>query len=107
MGYVFTDTGNTITLNWDGHIQSYVDGQYQGYLWTSGLFDPGNKASRGAGAGTNNVQVEIGPLVKPNTGPLDAGSPWVMCGVRVGGWIGPSGDCVGQIFTRYTQVIQQ
>jgi hypothetical protein len=107
MGYVFTDTGNTITINWDGNYEIYVDGIYQGYLWRSGNFDPSSKANYNAGAATNNVQVEIGPLAKPNTGPLDAGSPWVLCGVRVGGWVGPSGDCVGQLFTRLTQVVQR
>ncbi|MFP3615085.1 hypothetical protein SB778_34015, partial [Paraburkholderia sp. SIMBA_050] len=33
-GYVISDTGNVITINWDGNFNSYVDGQYQGALIT-------------------------------------------------------------------------
>jgi hypothetical protein len=107
------DTGN-LSCNgqvWagTGNGRLYANGEIYGTLWGGVLSSWLNtyKANKGGAAATNNVQIEIGPLVKPNTGPLDAGSPWVMCGVRVGGWVGPSGDCVGQLFTRYTQVIQQ
>ncbi|MET3234205.1 UNVERIFIED_ORG: hypothetical protein ABIC54_006421 [Burkholderia sp. 1263] len=37
-GYVISDTGNVITINWDGNLNSYVDGQYQGALITHSNF---------------------------------------------------------------------
>jgi hypothetical protein len=31
-GYVMSDTGNGITINWDGNLHTHVDNQYQGAL---------------------------------------------------------------------------
>jgi hypothetical protein len=63
-------------------------------------------ATRGANGSSTGIGAEIGPLTSPGTGPLDAPAPWVMGGVRCGAWKGPSGDCVGALYVRLTQVQQ-
>lgn len=86
MGYVFTDTGNTITINWDGNLQSYVDGTYLGYLWRSGNFDPGSKANNGAQVVYNSGVNEFGSVLTGADITIDVNNPWVMEGLRtIGG----------------------
>lgn len=63
-------------------------------------------ATRGANGSSTGIGAEIGPISTPSTSALDAPAPWVMGGVRVGTWKGPSGDCVGSIYVRLTQVQQ-
>lgn len=65
-------------------------------------------ATRGASGVSTGIGAEIGPLTKNSgTSPLDAPSPWVMGGVRVGGWLSNNGDCIGILYVRLTQVQQQ
>lgn len=40
MGYVLTDSSNTITINWGGAFNCYVDGYFQGNMWHTGNLDP-------------------------------------------------------------------
>jgi len=47
-GYVGSDTGNSLIINWDGNFRIYVDGQYGSALWGTHNFDPGSKLTRGA-----------------------------------------------------------
>jgi hypothetical protein len=64
-------------------------------------------ATRGAVGSSTGIGAEIGPLVRPSTtASLDAPQPWVVGGVRVGAWAGPSGDCVQSLYVRLTQVQQ-
>jgi hypothetical protein len=64
-------------------------------------------ATRGAVSSSSGIGAEIGPLTRPSTtASLDAPQPWVVGGVRVGAWAGPSGDCAASIFVRLTQAIQ-
>lgn len=63
-------------------------------------------ATRGVNGSSTGIGAEIGPISTPSTSALDAPAPWVMGGVRVGAWKGPSGDCVGSIYVRLTQVQQ-
>ncbi|MDN7179108.1 hypothetical protein M0D69_14005 [Caballeronia sp. SEWSISQ10-4 2] len=106
-GYVVTNSVNSMQIWWDGRVQVQVDGSYQGYMWTSGNFNPGAKANYDAMPDTVGTQIEIGPASRPGTGAIDAGSPWVMCGIRVGNWVGPSADSAGSIYPRFTSIRQR
>lgn len=63
-------------------------------------------ATRGVSGSSTGIGAEIGPVSHPTTSGLDAPQPWVMGGIRVGSWAGPSGDCVASLFVRLTQVQQ-
>ncbi|AQT27772.1 tail fiber protein [Ralstonia phage RS-PI-1] len=40
MGYVLSDNSSTITINWGGAFNCYVDGYFQGNMWHTGNLDP-------------------------------------------------------------------
>lgn len=69
-----------------------------------GISDPASRSFTGSSTG---IGAEIGPVSHPTTSGLDAPAPWVMGGIRVGTWVGPSGDCVGSLYVRLTQVQQR
>ena len=45
-GYVIIDSNNTLTLNWDGRVRAFVDGQNQGAIYTDAIFNIGDYAPR-------------------------------------------------------------
>jgi hypothetical protein len=115
--------GTAMTFNWNGQAgtPSYVWGGSDGvnmYVYQPSNFSVNyansagsvggvsSPATHGAGAGQNGTQIELSGLTSPSTTQADLGSPYVQCGNRVGGWKGPSGDCVGILYVRGTQVIQ-
>ncbi|WP_158935299.1 hypothetical protein [Burkholderia sp. S171] len=78
-GYVVTNSSNSMQIWWDGRVQVQVDGSYQGYMWTSGNFDPGSKAQAGARVQWDSGVQEVGPI---GNGTIGDSAPWVVVGGR-------------------------
>lgn len=94
-GFVVTNSANNMQIWWDGRVQVQVDGSYQGYMWTSGNFNPGTKADAGA-----QVQIsayaDFGGVDAVNLGQrAQVPAPYVMVGLIVTAKRGPSADCLG------------
>ncbi|WP_028219224.1 hypothetical protein [Paraburkholderia oxyphila] len=90
-GFVYTDSNNAVKINWDGsRLHGYVDGTDQGQLWTTANLNPGAYANIGATCPWNSGIMEIGAIGPGGVGTIDAGSPWVLEGLRTVqtyGWI--------------------
>lgn len=78
-GYVVTNSSNSMQIWWDGRVQVQVDNAYQGYMWTSGNFDPGSKAQAGARVQWDSGVQEVGPI---GNGTIGDSAPWVVVGGR-------------------------
>lgn len=80
-GYVFTDTSNNLTFNWESsRTRMWVDGSNQGLLWTDANFDPNSKANAGSVCQWNTTVLEVGPISSTVT----PGAPYVSVGARGG-----------------------
>jgi hypothetical protein len=78
-GYVQTDSGNRININWDGNFRIWVDGQYGSALWGSHNFDPNSRAVNGARVQWDSGIQEVGPI---GNGTIGDSAPWVCVGGR-------------------------
>jgi hypothetical protein len=78
-GYVQTDSGNRININWDGNFRIWVDGQYGSALWGSHNFDPNSKAVVGARVQWDSGVQEVGPI---GNGTIGDTAPYVCVGGR-------------------------
>lgn len=97
-GFVVTNSANNVQIWWDGRVQVQIDNSYQGYMWTSGNFDPGSKANRSAQCQIA-AYADFGGIDARNENTrANVPAPYVMTGlIQNGRGRGPSADCFGSL----------